>query len=139
MNELPDNNYDEARRWFRNVAADLHALEAVLADPDAPGRICCFLAHLVVEKALKATLIDAGVPFKKTHNLLELQAMCAEAGRLVDLDTERLARLNPWAIDGRYADEFRDAARAMAHESVALARGVVNAVARELEVDRGDR
>jgi hypothetical protein len=76
----------------------------VLADPDAPGRICYSLAHLGVEKAPKATLIDAGVPFKMTHNLLEFQAMCAaEAGRLVDLDTERLARLNPWATDGRCA------------------------------------
>ena len=77
MSELPDNNRDEAHRWLANVRDDLHALDAVLADDEAPGRIACFLAHLAIEKALKAVLIDAGVAFRKIHDVVELHAMCA--------------------------------------------------------------
>jgi hypothetical protein len=50
MPELPDNNYDEARRWLQNVEDDLRAMRAVVGDPESPRRMVCFLSHLVVEK-----------------------------------------------------------------------------------------
>jgi HEPN domain-containing protein len=76
-------------------------MRAVVRDPESPRRMVCFLSHLVVEKALKATLIDAGLPFQKTHNLLVLHDSCLERGRLVVLERTLLAQCNPWAIDGR--------------------------------------
>jgi len=127
MSELPDNNRDEAHRWLANVRDDLHALDAVLADDEAPGRIACFLAHLAIEKALKAVLIDAGVAFRKIHDVVELHAMCAAAGRLADLDASALGDLNPWSIDGRYADDLVDATKAEARRFAELARVVVSA------------
>lgn len=133
MNELPDNNHDEARRLLANVEDDLRSVRHMVGDAEVVGRIGCFLAHLTVEKALKAALVDASVPFKKTHNLLHLYGLCTEASRLPGLDTAELAALNPWAIDGRYTDDLRDATRAEALRFAALAEAIVAAVRSELD------
>jgi len=137
MPELPDNSFDEARRWLANVEDDLHAMRAVARDPESPGRMVCFLSHLVVEKALKATLIDAGVPFQKTHNLLVLHDSCVGLGRLVGLDRQLLAWCNPWAVDGRYADDLAEADAELANRLAGLAERVVVEVQRELGAERG--
>lgn len=137
MPELPDNSFDEARRWLANVEDDLHAMRAVARDPESPGRMVCFLSHLVVEKALKATLIDVGVPFQKTHNLLVLHDSCVGLGRLVGLDRQLLAWCNPWAVDGRYADDLAEADAELASRLAGLAEQVVVEVRRELGAERG--
>jgi HEPN domain-containing protein len=101
--------------------------------PGITGRIVCFLAHLAVEKALKAVLIDTGVPFQKTHNLVHLHEMCVGAGRLVELETQPLGLLNPWGIDGRYAeDDPRDADRSFAKAMASFAEKVAALVRAEL-------
>jgi len=138
MPELPDNNYDEARRWLQNVEDDLHAMRAVVGDPESPRRMVCFLSHLVVEKALKATLIDAGVPFQKTHNLLVLHDSCLERRRLVDLERTLLAQCDPWAVDWRYADDLAEADAELASQLAGFAEQVVSEVRRELGGDRGN-
>ena len=137
MPELPDDNYREARRWLRNVEDDLHAMRAVARDPESPGRMACFLAHLVTEKALKATLIDAGVPFKKTHDLVALHAMCIQVGRLPGVGVATLEVLDPWAVDGRYADDLAEADRELADRLAGFAEQVVAEVRRELGEERG--
>ncbi|HLI14874.1 MAG TPA: HEPN domain-containing protein [Acidimicrobiales bacterium] len=137
MPELPDNNYEEARRWLQNVEDDLHAMRAVVRDSASPRRMVCFLSHLVVEKALKATLIDAGVPFQKTHNLLVLHDSCLERERLVNLERPLLAQCNPWALDGRYADDLADADAEVASRLAGFAEQMVSEVRRELGADRG--
>ncbi|MGH9092081.1 MAG: HEPN domain-containing protein [Acidimicrobiales bacterium] len=134
MRELPDNNFDEARRWMASVEGDLRAMRALQRDSLSPGRIVCFLAHLAVEKALKAVLIDTGIPFQKTHNLVHLHEMCVGAGRLTGLDVQPLGALNPWGIDGRYAeDDPRDADRSFAQRMTHAAENVVAMVRAELE------
>jgi len=132
MDDLPDSNRDEAARWLANVEDDLRALDAVLRDNLAPSRIACFLAHLAVEKALKATLIDAGIDFAKTHDVTALHRACIGAGRLLDLDPAAPAALNPWAIDGRYADDLRDASRGEATRFADLAHTTVATVRRNI-------
>jgi HEPN domain-containing protein len=137
MPELPDDNYREARRWLGNVEDDLHAMRAVARDPESPGRMACFLAHLVTEKALKATLIDAGVPFKKTHDLVALHAMCIQVGRLPGVGVATFEVLDPWAVDGRYADDLAEADTELANRMASFAEQVVAEVRRELEAERG--
>ncbi|MGH3026000.1 MAG: HEPN domain-containing protein [Gaiellaceae bacterium] len=139
MTELPDNNEQEARRWLGNVEDDLRAMHALERDHESPARIVCFLAHLAVEKALKAALIDVGVPFRKTHDIVALYEMCRAAKRLLALDASALAALQPWAIDGRYADDLVDASHDVARRLMALADQVVTEVRSELEVVGGDQ
>ncbi len=132
--ERPDYNFSRARRWLGNVEDDLHALRAVANDPESPCRMVCFLAHLVTEKALKATLIDAGVPFRKTHDLVALHAMCIHVGRLSAVASATFAVLDPWAVDGRYADDLAEADRELAERLAGFAEQVVAEVRRELGV-----
>lgn len=139
MSELPDNNRDEARRWLANVEDDMATLRAAHRDPDSPARMTCFLAYLIVEKSLKATLIDAGVPFKKVHNLLDLHDTCAQAGRLRGLDRRMLTSCNPWAIDGRYADDLVEAERGLADRLADFAEATVEEVRIELVAKDGDQ
>ena len=137
MPELPDNSFDEARRWLGNVEDDLHAMRAVARDRESPGRMTCFLAHLVTEKALKATLIDASVPFKKIHDLVALHAMCIQVGRLPAVGAATLEVLDPWAVDGRYADDLAEADHELANRLAGFAERVVAEVRRELGEERG--
>ncbi len=135
INELPDNNHDEARRWLANAEEDLRSLRTLLADEVLPGRTGCLLAHLAIEKAFKATLIDAGTPFKKTHDLEGLYEMCAKAERLPRVEVGLLKALNPWAIDGPYSHELRDATPTEALRFAVLADSVIGAVRAELKFE----
>jgi HEPN domain-containing protein len=92
----------------------------------------CFIAHLAVEKALKAALVDAGAPFKRTHDLVELHLRCTQLGRPLPIDTVDLSELNPWAIDGRYGAELRDGQRAAVSRFSSFARDVVADIKAEL-------
>lgn len=107
-------------------------LHAVQRDLESPARIVCFLAHLAVEKALKATLIDAAVPFAKTHDLVALYDRRQDAGRLADVERSKLALLSSWGVDGRYADDLHDADRALGAEFTSFADHLVALVQAEV-------
>lgn len=101
MNELPEPSR-EGFRWLGQAMEDLDTARYVQRDPNLPARIPCFLAHLTVEKALKALLIDADTPFPKAHDLVRLYKLIPH-DRRPELELAHLEFLNPWAIDGRYA------------------------------------
>lgn len=136
MSELPETNRAEALRWLASAREDMTAMRVLERDPSVPPRMVCFLAHLVVEKSLKATLIDAEVPFAKTHDLLSLHEMCRGVDRLWNLNRAFLAELNPWSVAGRYVDDLVEADRASAERLGAFAEEVVAAV--EAELGGGD-
>jgi HEPN domain-containing protein len=131
MGELPDTNEAEARRWLGQATEDLAAARRIADDPELAARLACFLAHLAVEKALKALLIAGAVPFRKIHDLLELRVLLpTEHQEHFDLDA--LADLNGWVIDGRYADDHIDATHETAHDLVESASTVLAEVERLL-------
>lgn len=125
MNELPDNNGDEARRLLRNVQSDLRAVRLMVDAEEIVGRIVCTHAHLTVEKALTAALVHLGIPFRKTHDLVALHALTLGAGAFHGVQRELLERLNRWAIDGRYTDDMVDASRKTARWAATVAERVV--------------
>jgi len=131
MGALPDDNSAEARRWLGQAAEDLAAARRIAEDPELVPRLACFLAHLTAEKALKALLIDSGVPFRKIHDLLELRVLLPPE-RQVGFDPDALAALNGWVIDGRYADDHVDATAETAHRLVEAADAVLEVSARLL-------
>lgn len=102
MNEPPDLTA-EAKRWLEQARQDLHAAGVVQADPRSAGRIACFLAHLAAEKALKAALISRGIAFRKVHDLPGLLAMLPPRESAL-FDRRAISELNPWVIEGRYAE-----------------------------------
>lgn len=99
------------------------------------SRACCaaglFSGPPPAEKALKALLIDSGVPFRKIHDLLDLRLLLP-AERQAGFDPDVLADLNGWVIDGRYADDHVEATEETARHLVELATAVITEVERLL-------
>ena len=61
--------------WLRFAHDDLAAARLLLADPGLPARLACLHAQHAAEKALKASLIDASIHFRKTHDRAVLVAL----------------------------------------------------------------
>lgn len=131
MSDLPDNNRDEARRWLDQAREDLAAAKVLAEHEELPARGACFHAHLAAEKALKAGLIAAGVPFKKVHDLAEIRGLLPP-GRADAVDVADLELLNPWVIDGRYPGDVPEATSADAAACIAAAARVVDVIQRLL-------
>ena len=71
----PDLVAAEARRWLGEAGEELRIARYLSNDDTLPARAACFHAHLAAEKALKALLIQRGVPLRRLHDLIALQRM----------------------------------------------------------------
>lgn len=122
----------DPREWLRFAEADLAAARSLLATPDLPARIACFHAHQATEKALKASLVASGTPFRKTHDLAILVGLQPEAIRslLGDVDLELL---QPWAVETRYPSDLPDATTSEASFAVTTAAEVLAVINRTIE------
>ena len=120
-----------ARRWVVKADEDLAAAERLLSLDDSLAAVVCFHSQQAVEKLLKALLVSAGVPFARTHDVIQLVQMLP--GHLgVSIPLADLAPLNRYAVEARYpigeeplsGDEAR-AALAVARRVHALVLGVL--------------
>lgn len=133
MPELPDNNGGEAKRQLGQVEDELVFLRRAAGDEDPLWRMVCFLAHLVVEKSLKAVLVHVEVPFPRTHDLLKLHGLVRDEGRLEALkERSEFVELNRWAVGGRYPGDMPESDEAQARRLIAFANDVVEASRREI-------
>lgn len=101
---MSDPSYEdltEAERWMREAEEELAVAARIASEPDLPGRVSCFHAHLAAEKAIKSLQIRRSVPVRKIHNLVQLvRELPAEDSGL--FEAADLNFLNPGTIDGRY-------------------------------------
>ena len=118
----------DPHEWLRFAHDDLAAARLLLTDVELPARMACFHAQQAAEKALKASLVDAAVPFRKTHDLVVLVALQPEPVRakVSNLD---LQRLQQWEVDARYPADFPEITAGEAVAVVAIADQIVGAVA----------
>ena len=75
----------------------------------APLSAVGFHAQQAVEKALKAVSVLHEVETRRTHDLVALAQALQDAGCAIPFDWEALRRLNPFAVEMRYEDEFASA------------------------------
>lgn len=73
---------------------------------------------------MKAALVRAAVPFRKTHDVVVLAGL-APAGLAADLEGLDVAVLQPWAVDGRYPGDLPDATELQVSRVVATATAVL--------------
>lgn len=124
MNPLTQEWIDKAEADFSTAERELRARKRLNYDS------VCFHAQQCVEKYLKARLHVAGVPFIKTHNLLELLNTLLpleplwEAWRLV------LRQLNNYAVGARYPGFSAD--REIAKQAFAVCKDVRQTVRKSL-------
>jgi HEPN domain-containing protein len=104
MSDPSPEDLAEAARWMREAEEELAVASRIASEPDLPGRVACFHAHLAAEKAIKSLQIRRAVPVRKIHNLVQLvRELPVEDSR--GLAQADLNLLNPWTIDGRYPAE----------------------------------
>ena len=118
----------DPQRWLRYARDDLAAARTLLSDDSLPGRLACFHAHQAAEKALKASLVAAGIEFRKTHDLVVLAELQPEPLRsaVLALDVERV---QPWAVDARYPADAPEVSPEEAGDVVGVASRLVDLVA----------
>lgn len=117
--------------WLRFARADLSAARTLLGDADLPPRLACFHAHQAGEKALKASLIEARIPFRNTHDLVVLVALQPDPLRSA-LSSLDLQQLQQWAVDARYPGDLPGVTIAEAKQVLAIAEQIVDVVATAL-------
>ena len=95
-----------------------------------PFDTACFHCQQAAEKYLKCLLTYLGIQAPRTHDLTALAALIL-LDRRFPVRVEDLADLNPYAVDVRYADDWREPQWNDAKRALALASQVRTAV-REL-------
>lgn len=123
---------DIARQWLATAAEDL-ALSRHLVGNRAFPRQASYGAQQAAEKAIKAVLCVVGVPFPKTHDLVQLAALIPTDHPIQGvLQAVDLATLTIWAVRGRYPSTGPAAMQEESHFAVDEAARIVAAVEREL-------
>ncbi|MGA3024305.1 MAG: HEPN domain-containing protein [Bryobacteraceae bacterium] len=125
----------EVRSWLSKAGKDLAAAEyESRADPPFADDIV-FHAQQAAEKSLKAFLSWHRVPFRKTHNLIELGEACCQIDRRLESLLRRAAPLTEYAWKFRYPGDPEDATAEEAAGALATACEVFDTVLRCLPPD----
>lgn len=81
---------------------DRLTFEILLRDPASPVESTLFHAQQAVEKGVKAKLVQAGIIFPRTHDLLQLFDLAAANSLAVPVARDLMARMGPYAVEFRY-------------------------------------
>ena len=125
----------EVRAWLSKAAKDLSTAEYELqAEPPFCDDIV-FNAQQAAEKSLKAYLSWQRIPFRKTHNLIELGEACSQIDNSLESLLRRAAPLTEYAWKFRYPGDPEEATRQEAEDALAIARQVADAVLNRVPVE----
>ncbi len=91
------------REWAKKAEDDFKVASQILRRrkdivPDA----ACFFSEQCVEKYLKARLIEAGIVFPRTHDLLQLLNLCLPVEPLWSAYAKTVDAMSAYAVDFRY-------------------------------------
>ena len=115
----------EVRAWLSKAAKDLATAEYELrADPPFTDDIA-FHAQQATGKSLKAFLSWHGVPFRKTHNLIELEETCCQIDQGLEALLRQAAPLTDYAWKFRYPGDPQEPSAEEATSALATARAVL--------------
>jgi HEPN domain-containing protein len=95
--------------------------------------IVCFHCQQCAEKYLKALLVEAGIRFPKTHDLLALLKLLEAVAPFLVSFRGKLELLNDYAVEFRYPSE--SATKTEARTAVANCRATREAVRKGLGLD----
>src|SRR5271166_307151 len=118
----------DTKEWIAKAKEDLAAARRLLTPPRRLSNSAVFHCQQAAEKALKGFLAWHDVPFRKTHNLLEVGSACAEVDATLKELVERAAPLTEYAWKFRYPGEVSAVSAKEAERAVALASEILKAV-----------
>src|SRR5439155_8776060 len=107
------------REWAKKAENDFKVASQILRRrkdivPDA----ACFFCQQCVEKYLKARLLETGIAFPRTHDLLQLLNLCLPAEPLWSAYAKVVDSMSDYAVDFRYPGStatLAEAKRALKH------------------------
>ncbi len=107
------------REWVKKAENDFKVASQILRRrkdivPDA----ACFFAQQCVEKCLKARLVEAGLPFPRTHDLVQLLNACLAVEPAWSPYSKVADQMTDYAVDYRYPGNsatLREARIALKH------------------------
>ena len=121
-----------SREWLDKAEADFGSAGREYRARKMPNfDAACFFAQQCIEKYLKARLVEAGVPFPKTHDLEALLDLVLSVEPLWEAFRAKLGELTSFAAAFRYPGE--SATRDMARTAVGDATGI----RRQMRLDLG--
>jgi len=131
MNERPEV-VEILRQWMRKAEHDLEAANRIMAiEKGCPFDMVCFHCQQAAEKYLKCLLTNLGIQTPRTHDLRMLVSLIPAESRL-SVRTEDIVELNPYAVDVRYADDWREPQLSDAKRALLLAYEVRDEIRRRM-------
>jgi HEPN domain-containing protein len=104
----PPEVVEVVRQWVRKAEHDLEAARRILAvEEGCPYDTACFHCQQAVEKYLKALLTSLAIQAPRTHDLEKLTALLPPE-RALSVPLSELVGMTPYAVDVRYADDWRE-------------------------------
>jgi len=121
--------------WLKRAREDLGTAEFTLAAPDAFIRSSLFHSQQAVEKAMKALLTWHDVPFRATHNLVELGDACAAVDTGLMPAVDAAVALTKYATRFRYPGAPYEPEMKEAEEALRVAKSFLAALCARLPAD----
>jgi HEPN domain-containing protein len=107
------------REWVKKAENDFKvAVQILRRRKDIVPDAACFFSQQCVEKYFKARLIEAGIIFPRTHDLLQLLSLCASVEPLWQSYAKAVDVMSDYAVDFRYPGHsatLREARLALKH------------------------
>lgn len=107
------------REWVRKAENDFTVAGQILQRrKDVVPDAACFFCQQCVEKFLKARLLEAGLAFPRTHDLLQLLNACLQVEPLWAAYAKVVDAMSDYAVDFRYPGHsatLREARTALKH------------------------
>lgn len=82
----------ETEEWLKIAFEDFKAAESLFED--GLYRMVCYHCQQAVEKSMKAVLVEHGIAFQRTHNIIDLKNAVNNLGYAIDLSEEDAVFLN---------------------------------------------
>src|SRR5580700_7715626 len=118
---VPPEVVEVLRQWVRKAEHDLEAASRIMAiEEGCPFDTVCFHCQQAAEKYLKCLLTSLNIQAPRTHDLKALVSLLPLEYR-ASFPAEVLVELNPYAVDIRYADDWREPRSDDARRALALA------------------
>jgi HEPN domain-containing protein len=91
------------REWVKKAENDFKVASQLLRRrKDVVPDAACFFCQQCVEKYLKARLLEAGIAFPRTHDLLQLLNACLPVEPLWSTYSKVVDGMTDYAVDFRY-------------------------------------
>ena len=103
----------DTREWVKKAEDDFKVASQLLRRrKDIVSEAACFHCQQCVEKYLKARLVEAGVSFPRTHDLLKLLNLCLPVEPLWASFAKVVDTMSDYAVDFRYPGQSATLAEA---------------------------